>query len=162
MGFKHVEIAESLHLQYCKTVLKVNKSTPSCMVLGVLGRFKLQYNVDIRMLTYWYKTVCGISTKLAHVVYTLLFKMSNHGIYYSQWILRIKNILQKYNLYNFWQEQNNLSITEINHLKKICKEKIACYYKEEWKECLENSSKCYLYIWVSKQNSKWKNIYISC
>ena len=62
-GFKHVEIAESLHLLFCKTVLKVNKSTPSCMVLGELGRFKLQYNVDIRMLTYCYKTVCGISTK---------------------------------------------------------------------------------------------------
>ena len=144
-GFKHVEIAESLHLQFCKTVLKLNKSTPSCMVLGELGRFKLQYNVDIRMLTYWYKTVCGISTKLAHIFYTLLFKMSNHGIYCSQWILRIKNILQKYDLYNFWQEQNNLSITEINHFKIICKQKIACYYKNEWKECLENSSKCYLY-----------------
>ena len=46
-GFKHVEIAESsihpsiqsLHLQFCTTVLKVNKSTPSCMVLGELGRF---------------------------------------------------------------------------------------------------------------------------
>ena len=71
--------------------------------------------------------------------------MSNHGIYCSQWILRIKNILQKYDLYNFWQEQNNLSINEINHFKRICKQKIACYYKEEWKECLENSSKCYLY-----------------
>ena len=45
-------------------------------------------------------------------------------------------------MYNFWQEQNNLSITEINHFKRICKQKIACYYKDEWKECLENSSKC--------------------
>ena len=68
-GFKHVEIAESLHLQFCKTVLKLNKSTPSCMVLGELGRFKLQYNVDIRMLTY----SIGIKLYVAYLQSWLIF-----------------------------------------------------------------------------------------
>ena len=43
--------------EYCASIFRKGLAPfpSSCMVLGELGRFKLQYNVDIRMLTYWYK-----------------------------------------------------------------------------------------------------------
>ena len=42
-GFKNIELIEKLHLQYCKSILHVNKSTPTCMVLGDLGRKRIEH-----------------------------------------------------------------------------------------------------------------------
>ena len=41
-GFKSIELIEKLHLQYYKSILHVNKSTPTCMVLGDLGRMRIK------------------------------------------------------------------------------------------------------------------------
>ena len=37
-GFSKLDIAEQLHLQYCRILLKVNKQTPKCMLYAELGR----------------------------------------------------------------------------------------------------------------------------
>ena len=47
-----IDLVEKLHLQFCKSILYVNKSTPTCMVLGDLGRRRVEHLVDGRMLTY--------------------------------------------------------------------------------------------------------------
>ena len=39
-GHVNFEIIERLHLQFCKMLLKVKKCTPTCMVLGELGRLQ--------------------------------------------------------------------------------------------------------------------------
>ena len=135
-GFKHAEVMEGLHLQFCKIILKVNKSTPNCMVLGELGRLKLKYNIDVRMLTFWFRIACGRQTKLSHIMYKLLFNLSENGIHNAQWLITIKEMLRKYDLYDVWQSQNTMLLDALGQFKKKCKLK---------KNCLENSSKCYLY-----------------
>ena len=40
-GHVNFEMIERLHLQFCKMLLKVKKCTPTCMVLGELGRLPI-------------------------------------------------------------------------------------------------------------------------
>ena len=42
-----------------------------------------------------------------------------------------------------------LLVDALGQFKKKCKLKIKEHYTEEWKNCLENSSKCYLYKGLS-------------
>ena len=49
-GFENIDLVERLHLQFCKSILYVNKSTSTCMVLGDLGRRRVEHLVDGRML----------------------------------------------------------------------------------------------------------------
>ena len=41
-GFENKNSIERVHLQFCKSILKVRNSTPNCYVYGELGRFPLE------------------------------------------------------------------------------------------------------------------------
>ena len=75
-GFKNIDLVERLHLQFCKSRLYVNKSTPTCMVLGDLGRRRVEHLVDGRMLNYWFRIVCSDKYKLSNIFYKLLYNLS--------------------------------------------------------------------------------------
>ena len=77
-GFMNTDRLEKLHLRYCKMVLKVKKSTNTCMVYGELGRLPLQFNIDSRMLCFWYRIVTSKTTN-----FQLLF--INWWINYTVW-----------------------------------------------------------------------------
>ena len=63
----------------------------------------------------------------------------------AQWLITIKEMLRKYDLYDVWQSHNTMLLDALGQFKKKCKLKIKEHYTEEWKNCLENSPKCYLY-----------------
>ena len=50
-------LASKLQLCFCKIILKLGKSTPSCMVYCELGQFPLALQAKTRMLTFWFKLV---------------------------------------------------------------------------------------------------------
>ena len=52
-------------------------------------------------------------------------------VYQAEWIKAIKCRL-KYDLYEFWERQMNLSIDEFSIFKSKCKSKIQEFYKVEW------------------------------
>ncbi len=144
-GFKNVELAERLHLQFCKMILHVNKSTPTCMVLGELGRLKIEHIIDIRMLNFWFKNVCNDPSKLSNIFYKLLYNMSERGVYHAEWIKAVKSLLIKYDMYNFWEDQREMRMSNYNMFKTTFKQRIQDYYKNEWQISVNESRKCYIY-----------------
>ena len=45
-------LASKLQLRFYKIILKLSKSTPSCMVCGELGQFPLEVQAKCRMLNF--------------------------------------------------------------------------------------------------------------
>ena len=70
-----MDCLKKLHIKFCKMILKVNKSTctTTAMVLGDLGRLPIEYNVNSRMLGFWYKLICGSDNKLSCIFYRLIY-----------------------------------------------------------------------------------------
>ena len=52
-GFEYWNIIENFHMQFCKTVLKVKKSTPHCMIYGHMGSIPLNNLIKARMKGIW-------------------------------------------------------------------------------------------------------------
>ena len=147
-GFKNVEIIEKLHLQFCKMILGVKKCTPSCMVLGDLGRLPIKYQVDVKMLCFWYKVAHSNEHKYTDTMYQLLYNLDKSNIYTSSWLKRIKTILQDCDLYELWISQNVTTYTSnsgYENFKRVCKEKLKLKYQEDWYNDCQMSNKCYLY-----------------
>jgi hypothetical protein len=42
-----------------KTILRLKVSTPNFMVYGELGRYPLEIDIKVRMISYWYKLIQG-------------------------------------------------------------------------------------------------------
>ena len=54
-GYEYCNIIEKLHLEICRMVLHVNKSTSKCMIYGELGRPPLVIQIKKRMAYFWIK-----------------------------------------------------------------------------------------------------------
>ena len=56
-GFENTIDIERIHLQFCKNILHLRKSTPNYMVYGELGLFPLSINIKMRMVGFWNRLV---------------------------------------------------------------------------------------------------------
>lgn len=57
--YENNDILDILHLEFCKYILKVKKSTPNCIIYGELGRVPLDVSVKARMIGFWERIVNG-------------------------------------------------------------------------------------------------------
>jgi hypothetical protein len=56
-----------------KTILRLKVSTPNFMVYGELGRYPLEIDIKVRMISYWCKLIQGKQSKLSTIAYKLLY-----------------------------------------------------------------------------------------
>ena len=54
-GFNKANSHEIIHIQFCKRILGVKKSTTNMMVYSELGRLPLYISSNIRIVKYWTK-----------------------------------------------------------------------------------------------------------
>ena len=92
-GFETMKDLELLHMKFCKQILNVRKNTANCMVLGELGRLKLEKYIESRMINFWCNLVHSGQDKLSGKVYSIMKILFEENIYQSPWIKKIKMTL---------------------------------------------------------------------
>jgi hypothetical protein len=70
-GFWKNDIIERVHLKFCKLLLHVKTSTPNFMIYGELGRYRIDIDIKVRMISYWSKLILGNQSKISSL-YKLL------------------------------------------------------------------------------------------
>ena len=138
------DLALKLQLRFYKIVLRLNKSTPSCMLFGELGRFPVDVHLKTRMLCYWYKLVKQAnSSKYTSVMYRFCLKMYEKCNYQFSYIEFIKTLLGELGLHGVWLHQANLTFS-------------LDWFKEKVKRCLMDQ---YIQKWLSEINNRDKHVY---
>ena len=98
-GYSNLKDLETLHLKFCKMVLKLKESTPNIMVYGESGRFDLEYYANKRMINFWRRIACGNKNKLSYIIYNLCrqrYEEDNQSS--SEWFIMLANLLNKYGI----------------------------------------------------------------
>ena len=93
-GFSNIDALEVIHNQFCKKLLHLNRSTSNCMVLGELGRHKLEKYIQQRMLNYWAHLVTSDSNKISYALFNKVSQSHNNGDYNSKWLSTIHTVLK--------------------------------------------------------------------
>ena len=62
-GYEDCNVIETLHLEFCKYVMRVKKTTPNCIVYGELGRMPMSIPVEARMIGFWEHILNGKKKK---------------------------------------------------------------------------------------------------
>ena len=92
-GFEEVYAIEKIHLEFCKNILKVRKTTPNYMEYGELGRYPLRNKVKMRMISYWNRVVSSSNeNKICGLLYRLALILLNDDAREFQWLRYIKGI----------------------------------------------------------------------
>ena len=144
-GFKNITMLEKLHLQFCKYILRLNRGTPTVMVLGELGRFPIEHIISCKMLGFWYRLLTGHNNKISSIMYKLVINLEKRGIYTFEWIRHIKNILTNCELEHLWHEPGDVLRMSFMQFKALYKKQLRRYYVNKWLLSLNDYSKCSLY-----------------
>ena len=65
---------ESVHLRFCKLLLKLKTSTPNYMVYGELGRHPLELDIKVRMVAFWGRLLDGKQSKFISFISNKLIR----------------------------------------------------------------------------------------
>ena len=138
-GYEKNDISETLHLEFCKYIMKVKKCTPNYIVYGELGRVPMSVHINARMIGFWARIVNGKKEKISRTLYDILYQLDLCDVYHSKWLNCVKDILNKCGFINYWNDQ--FVPRNFNLLKKV-KQYFNDSYVEYWKLQIFNAPKC--------------------
>jgi hypothetical protein len=141
-GFQNIDELEKVHLKFMKIILRLNKSTPTCMVYGELGTYPLKVSIYSRIVSFWGRLLTGNENKLSLKVYKAMLKLSHNNQDRSQWIDKVKSILNNSGLSYVWDSQ---SFPSVPWLKQNVHQNGVDQFKQIWNSQITEGRKCLNY-----------------
>jgi hypothetical protein len=141
-GYENNSIIESLHLEFCKYIMKVKKCTPNDIVYGELGRVPLSVSIDARMIGFWQRIISGKNTKISRMLYEIMYNLDKEDVFHFKWLSHISSVLSKNGFGNYWDDQfipKNVCLSR--KIKDQCKES----FISDWKLNIFSYPKCINY-----------------
>jgi hypothetical protein len=148
------DILERVHLKFCKLLLNLKTSTPSYMIYGELGRYHIEIDIKVRLISFWTKLCCGKESKLSAIMYKLCFQMSVEDRCHFLWLNKISNILNECSMSNIWNTQTFLNSTWLINTVKL---KLRDQFEQTWHSLIDDSPKANNLSFL-KHHSKSKTI----
>lgn len=143
-GFADTKSLEVFHNQYCKYILRLGSNTINNLVLGELGRYKIEKFVKQRMLNFWLKMVTGKTNKISFLIYQKMKDLYDKNEHHSAWLNAIKTTLDQLQLGHLWD--TDPVYLNPNSLKTVFDKKLSMYYREQWADSVVESSACDTYV----------------
>ena len=113
------------------------------MVYGELGAVPLDFDIKLRMLTYWARLCLGKKHKISNTIYSLLYTLDEKYIFRSEWIQTVKTKLNYCGFSGFWLNQT-LSFS-IKSCKLSVKLRLKDQFIQKWQESILQVGKCTIY-----------------
>ena len=137
-------LASELQLRFYKIILKLSKSTPSCMVYGELGQFPLEVQAKCRMLSVWFKLI-NINYKFKFSnMYKFLYEMYREGKYKSPFLSTVETVLNGIGLSGMWTHQFDLNYSNQWFKSKVTRV-LRDQYVQQWSSEIESKEIYYNY-----------------
>ena len=135
-GFHTARDIEKVHLNYCKRLLGVKRTTQNDFTYGELGRFPMQTIRYVRIIAYWLKIITGSKSLYINVIY----QNALHEIDYSNkvtWCRSIRNLLFECGFGYVWLNQG---VGNIKCFLSFFKQRLFDMYKQGWRSRLTEST----------------------
>ena len=91
-----MDVISKLQLRFLKLILGVKVTTPTCMVLGEVGRYPIEIEAKCRMLGFWYglcSTSHSESPKISNLMFQLCSKLYYASDYKLPWFMKVHSLL---------------------------------------------------------------------
>ena len=100
-----IDVISKLQLGFLKLILGFKVTTPTCMVLGEVGRYPIEIEAKCRMLGFWYglsSTSHSESPKISNLVFQLCSKLYYASDYKLPWVMKVHSFLDSLGLFYIW------------------------------------------------------------
>ena len=145
-GFHNATAIETVHLQYCKKVLGVKRSTQNDFVYGELGRINYQSRRYIAIIKYWLKVISSDDNKYIKHVYNMMLNDIESYPLKQNWALSVKQLLSRFGFMEVWDFQGvGNEQAFLVEFKKRTKD----IFVQDWHSRLEESTRARFYNTVA-------------
>ena len=90
-GFNEAKDVERVHLEFCKSVLRLHRNTPDVAARGELGRLPLKIHRYCNIVNFWLRILKHDPERLTNEAYQLQLKWVESGT--ECWALKVKRLL---------------------------------------------------------------------
>ena len=141
-GFFQANHIERVHLQFCKRLLGVKKSTQNNFVYGEFGRINFQTRRFFIILKYWLKIVNTEENKFIKCIYQTMLADIDNNNRKTNWALLVKKLLANLGFYEVWLQQ---SVGDDGIFLSLVKQRLKDNFVQKWNEELNRSSRAIFY-----------------
>ena len=141
-GFGNINQVKVTYNTFLKRILKLNKSTSTCMLYSELGVRNPMDIVDNRLVNFWYSIVNGNSSKISNILYKFVKTMHDLNIYKLPWLEKVKELLDLNGMSNVFYDVSNVNG---NWLKNAFKLRSTDIYRQNLSEDVSNNAACINY-----------------
>ena len=140
-GFSQANVIERVHLQICKKVLGVKKTTQNDFdgVRGITTYITRRY-FDI--VKYWFKILSAAENKYVKIIYSLMLRDINQLPNKVNWASLLRDLLMSLGFYNVWLNQG---VGSYNEFMSVLKQRLTDNIVQNWSSRLDNSSRALFY-----------------
>jgi hypothetical protein len=140
-AYENMDVVTKLQLRFLKLLLGVKVSTPTCMVLGELGRYPIELEAKCRILGFWY-SLCSASNlespKISNLMFQLCSKLYYACEYKLPWLKKVHSLLDSLGLSYIWSNQ----VHSTEQFKRIVKQRLRDQFMQEWESTVTENSVC--------------------
>jgi len=145
-GFSKTNSIENVHLQFCKKLLGVKKTTQNDFVYGELGRVDFKTIQHYKIIKYWIKLIQSNERKYVYIIYRMLKQDLDSFPNKISWCSGVKGLLCTLGFYDVWLQQN---VGNTNNFLALVKQRLHDQFGQNWHSRLENSSRALFYRSIS-------------
>ena len=132
-GFEYSQIIENSNNDFLRQIVIID----IYILHAELGRQLTQINIKSRMISFWLSVVNGKESKLSQLLYTIMLKEQEKGLYDFKWIRCINDILVSVGRPDLLRKG---SISNPKALKLSILRAVSDLYIQEWNEKVKVSS----------------------
>lgn len=141
-GFFQANSIERVHLQFCKRLLGVKKSTQNDFVYGELGRTNCLTKRYLVIIKYWFKLLFSQENKYIKLVYNLMLSDLEILPDKVNWASLVRHLLLSLGFYEVWLNQG---VGDYAKFISLCRQRLNDTFIQNWRARLENSTRALFY-----------------
>ena len=141
-GFIQANAIERVHLQFCKRLLGVKKTTQNDFIYGELGRTNCLANRYVAIVKYWFKILVSEDDKYIKMVYNLMLKDIETVPNTVNWASLVRHLLISLGFYEVWMQQG---VGYYRRFISLLKQRVTDTFIQNWGARLGDSSRANFY-----------------
>ena len=141
-GFVNDLSMERVHMQFCKKILGVKKSTQNDFIYGELGRVSFKTVHMYNIIKYWLKILRMDNKKYVYITYTMLKNDIERQENIRNWCSMLKDLLCSLGFVDAWIYQG---VGDDKLFLYLVKQRLHDQFVQNWNTRLTNSSRAMFY-----------------
>ena len=127
-----------VHLQFCKQLPGVKKSTQNDFVYGELARTTLITKRYLVIVKYWFKILMSNDNKYINLIYRMMLSDMESRPSTVNWASLVKHLLLSLGFYEVWLAQG---VGNYNAFISIFKQRLTDTFVQNWHSRLQSSTR---------------------